>query len=67
MDLIFRNLFFCQHWFLRIQIPVILTSFNTSIPGTYSLGYARCAGYFFQQIVRSIENQKKDLMIIMDV
>jgi len=28
MDLIFRNLFFCQHQFLRIQMPVILTFFN---------------------------------------
>jgi len=29
MELIFRNLIYCQHQFLRIQIPVILTFFNT--------------------------------------
>jgi len=28
MELIFRNLFFFQHLFLRIQIPVIFTFFN---------------------------------------
>jgi len=29
MDLIFRNLFCCQHLFLRIQMPVILSFFIT--------------------------------------
>jgi len=29
MDLIFRNLFFGQHQFLRIQMPAFLTFFNT--------------------------------------
>ena len=38
MDLVFRNLFCCQRWFLRIETPVILTFFNT---GTYALS-VRC-------------------------
>ena len=29
MDQIFRNLFCCHHYFLRIQMTVILTFFNT--------------------------------------
>jgi len=29
MDLIFRDLFCCQHYFLRIQMPVILSFLNT--------------------------------------
>jgi len=29
MDLIYQNLFCCQHYFLRIQTPVILSFFNT--------------------------------------
>jgi len=33
--LIFRNLFFCQHWFIRIQMPVIFIFFNTR---NYTLG-----------------------------
>jgi len=28
-DLIFRHLFCCQHYFLRIQMPVIFNFFNT--------------------------------------
>ena len=38
IDLIFRNLFFCQQTFLRIQMQVILTLFNTR---TYTLGVRR--------------------------
>ena len=63
MDLIFRNLFFCQHYFLRIQMPVILTFFNTRDL------YSRCVAHTqsncwwceFFQIVRSRENHKKGL------
>ena len=39
MDFIFRNLFSCQHKFLRAQILVIPTFFNTS-----NL-YSRCAAH----------------------
>jgi len=39
MDLILRNLFCCQHYFLSIQTPVILSFFNTMEP----IGVARGA------------------------
>jgi len=31
MDLILRKLFCCQYLFLRIQIPTILSFFNTRV------------------------------------
>jgi len=63
MDLILRNLFCCQCYFLRIQMPVILSFLNTRDL------YFKCAAHTKSnwwwrdlfQIVRSRENHKKGL------